>query len=533
MENILAGYPPAISHGQLSNLIFNIKDWQITHGMQLKYGPDVESISSTPIGVSVFPTPFPRLLFEQAQELQPIYNRLYAAISEDEGWLYRVLKGLIDHGHFAAVLWGIHQQVKQEGYVQDITLGLFRSDYMVYVTPQPDSRMELRQIELNTFSVAGGAHSNKAAQMHEFMLNSGNYTFLHSPLLSNNKIPKNETIGSLAAGLRSAHTAYGQSRFVKSSTPGVLFVVQPRNVNICDERPLEYVLWEHDIPAYRAIFGTQLLEHTTLSPSRELLYHPPSLSEGVEIAVVYMRAGYDFEEYSPAGVEARFRLERSRAIKCPSILSHLATFKKVQQELAIPGVLEKFLSPKEAAIVSGTFAPMFPLDEESIAGKTGRQLACDPKTASSYVLKPSLEGGGHNIYRGDIPGLLSSTPEAQWHTYILMEMINPLIQKNILLTPRGIYDKVAAIEDRLDFDADNEAEEQSRFGTLSTKEGGPTVSELGIFGVCMWQKSSSGLDGIMLNAEAGWSFKTKPDYVDETSVVKGFGCFDSPLLIDT
>ena len=95
MEDSLTGYPPAISQDQLSSLIFNIKDWQITHGMQLKYGPDVESISSTPIGVAVFPTPFPRVFFEQAQALQPIYNRLYAAISEDEEWLYKVLTGCV------------------------------------------------------------------------------------------------------------------------------------------------------------------------------------------------------------------------------------------------------------------------------------------------------------------------------------------------------------------------------------------------------------------------------------------------------
>lgn len=95
MEDSLTAYPPSISHDQLSSLIFNIKDWQITHGMQLKYGPDVESVSSTPIGVTVFPTTFPRALFEQAQALQPVYNRLYAAISEDEKWLYKVLTGCV------------------------------------------------------------------------------------------------------------------------------------------------------------------------------------------------------------------------------------------------------------------------------------------------------------------------------------------------------------------------------------------------------------------------------------------------------
>ena len=95
MEQILHSYPPAVTQDQLASLIFNIKDWQINHGMLLKYGPDPESISSTPIGVTAFPSPFPKKLFELALGLQPIYNRLYAAISEDEEWLGTVLKGCV------------------------------------------------------------------------------------------------------------------------------------------------------------------------------------------------------------------------------------------------------------------------------------------------------------------------------------------------------------------------------------------------------------------------------------------------------
>lgn len=335
---------------------------------------------------------------------------------------------------------------------------------------------------------------------------------------------------SLAVGLRSAHIAYGDSRHLEFGTPGVLFVVQPRNMNICDERPLEYALWEYDppIPAYRVIFGTQVLEHTSLSPSRELLYQSPAVSKPIEIAVVYMRAGYDFEEYSPSGFNARLQLERSRAIKCPSVLCHLATFKKVQQELAVPGVLEKFLSPEDAALVSETFAPMYPLDGSSEAGKTGRQLAGNPAAATGYVLKPSLEGGGHNIYGANIPDFLRNIPKSEWHTFILMELINPLVQKNILLTPQGIYDKVTAIEDGAVFDTVVEGEPLSLESSFKT--GGPTVSELGIFGVCLWKKASHNPPDIMQNSEAGWSLKSKPEYVDEMSVVKGYGCFDSPLL---
>ena len=81
-----------LSAEQLSRLITDIKDWQINHGMLLRYGP-----SAAPIGVSVFPTSFPKKLFEHAQRLQPVFNRLYAAISEDDEWLGKALKGFAIH----------------------------------------------------------------------------------------------------------------------------------------------------------------------------------------------------------------------------------------------------------------------------------------------------------------------------------------------------------------------------------------------------------------------------------------------------
>jgi hypothetical protein len=86
-------YPPSLSQQQLSYLIFNIKDYQLTHGMLLKYGTDANSVSGVPIGVSLFPTLFPESLFEEARELQTVYNKLYARVAEDEEWLLKVLEG--------------------------------------------------------------------------------------------------------------------------------------------------------------------------------------------------------------------------------------------------------------------------------------------------------------------------------------------------------------------------------------------------------------------------------------------------------
>ncbi|KAF2501150.1 glutathione synthetase ATP-binding domain-like protein [Lophium mytilinum] len=278
--------------------------------------------------------------------------------------------------------------------------------------------------------------------------------------------------------------------------------VQPFNINICDERPLEYALWAHDppIPCYRADFPTEFLARTTRTEAGALLFYPPHSTQPVEISVAYMRAGYEADEHDEEGVEARVRIETSRAIKCPSVLGQLAGFKKVQQALAGAGVLERFLPAGSVERVRGTFAPMFPLDETEV-GRWARKEAWRVETAGRYVLKPSLEGGGHNVYRGGIPEFLERTPEVEWRNWVLMEMMEPPKLRNVLLSAEGVH------------------------------EGG-VVSELGVFGTCIWRKRKGGGAEIVENRQAGWSFKTKADSVDEMSVVKGYGCFDTPCLVD-
>ena len=63
-----------------------------------------------------------------------------------------------------------------------------------------------------------------------------------------------------------------------------------------------------------------------------------------EVAVVYYRCGYHPDQYpTEKEWEARLMIERSLAIKSPSIQYHLVGTKKVQQVLAFPGVLERYL----------------------------------------------------------------------------------------------------------------------------------------------------------------------------------------------
>lgn len=129
-------------------------------------------------------------------------------------------------------------------------------------------------------------------------------------------------------------------------------------------------------------------------------------SNGTEVSVVYFRAGYEPSHY-PSQLEwdARWLIERSAAIKCPSIQYHLAGTKKVQQALAKPGVLARFVSdPAQVKAISEIFTGLFSLDDSPEGHRAIEMAMKDPER---YVLKPQREGGGNNVYGADIPDALN------------------------------------------------------------------------------------------------------------------------------
>jgi glutathione synthase len=93
-------YPPPISPEQEEYILSTIKDWSIQHGLAVRPPPsfvperlDGSGVLATTAPVTIFPSPFPETCFEQARLLQTAYNELYAAISNDEGWIEEMVKG--------------------------------------------------------------------------------------------------------------------------------------------------------------------------------------------------------------------------------------------------------------------------------------------------------------------------------------------------------------------------------------------------------------------------------------------------------
>lgn len=97
-------YPPKVSDDQLQYLAQTVKDWTIFNGLTVRPNPFIVSEESNPnhvlatnAPVTLYPSPFPKQCFEQAEDLQKVYNELYAAIATDEEWLGEVMKEYVNH----------------------------------------------------------------------------------------------------------------------------------------------------------------------------------------------------------------------------------------------------------------------------------------------------------------------------------------------------------------------------------------------------------------------------------------------------
>ena len=64
--------------------------------------------------------------------------------------------------------------------------------------------------------------------------------------------------------------------------------------------------------------------------------------------------------------EARLLIERSLAIKCPSIQYHLAGAKKIQQALFEANNVERFLNQEQSKLIRATFVDQYSFDNKTV-----------------------------------------------------------------------------------------------------------------------------------------------------------------------
>lgn len=452
------------------------KDSALLHGvlMRTKETPNSsELVSYAPF--TLFPSEVPRAVFYQALEVQTHYNLLVDRISQNPAFLEDALASTIAVDDFTARLFSIYRQVLQEGRGQSVVLGLNRSDYML--DQSPEGGVSLKQVEINTIAASFGGLASRTPDVHRHVLQVAGRP------QDSRRILDNDPSAGLAAALATAWGLYHSDGSV------VMFLVEDVQRNIYDHRYVENELWKRNVPVIRRRFE-DVCRTGRLDRDHRLFV------DGREVAVVYFRNGYMPQNYTEQSWEARRLMERSRAVKCPDIGTHLAGTKKVQQELARPGVLERFFpeEPQVAAQIRATFAGLHTLDMGPEGDRTVEMALAEP---DKFVLKPQREGGGNNIYGAEICRVLERVRGSSERTaYILMEKIQPRPLHNYLLR-QGAELRLSSC-----------------------------LSELGVFGAYVRHGSE-----MVLNKCVGHLLRTKSSEHSDGGVAAGVAVLDNPLLV--
>ena len=141
-----------------------------------------------------------------------------------------------------------------------------------------------------------------------------------------------------------------------------MFIVEDVTYNICDQKFHEFEIRKQnpDLYVVRKTL-TEVAKQGKLDDEKRLIV------DGQEVAVVYFRCGYSPDQYfTDKEWDARIMIERSLAIKSPSIHYHLAGTKKVQQRLAEKGILERFFGDDKAKVdaIRDTFTGLYEMSEK-------------------------------------------------------------------------------------------------------------------------------------------------------------------------
>ncbi|KAJ2609012.1 Glutathione synthetase [Coemansia sp. RSA 1365] len=441
-------------------------DWEATHGL-LMQAPKLSHVVNNadwlqtavvPAPVSLAPSPIPRAEFEKVVALQPVLNLLFDSVARDHDFLVSTLESLGTADEFTSRIFSMYMKQYEMRMEKPAVVGIHRSDYLIHAPAnEPDASPQAKQVEFNTIASSFASLSAIVGDFHRFMLErTGFQGLLKEGQVEMNQLPENESLTSIGDGIAVGFELYGTPSAV------VAMIIQPDERNVYDQRWIEEGLWKRG---------------------------------DTEIAVAYYRAGYAPTDFpTEKEWEGRWLVEKSRAIPIPNLAYHLAGCKKIQQVLAQPGVVERFVSDEETARrVRECFVGLHPLDN-SEEGQQAYEMAL--KFPANYVAKPQREGGGYNSYGEDIPKLLSGMSVEERRGYILMELIQAPGFDSILL----------------------------RNGQLVPAE---VVSELGIYGI--WVSNSKG--DIVVNRHGGHLLRTKASNVREGGVAAGFAVIDSPLLV--
>ena len=455
--------------------------WAFQHGLVVASGKETAGqVFHAP--VALYPTPFPKDVFEFAKEITPKFAELYDKVSEDDAFMRETLReAALSDPEFTGRLWKIYEVCGKRGNGRlDKELGILRTDYML----DTRSGMPL-QVEVNTVSTSFMGLGSKVTLLHQHLAEYTKGKIDDDMKLKKENMPTNDSLN------QAAKTLCEGWKCMECENASILMVVQEGETNIFDQRLISQKVFE--------TIGVKTIRKTLreINESGRLDLKTNLFSiDGQLCSVIYFRAGYSPSDFpSEAQWEAKMLLEKSSSLKSPSVAMHLAGSKKIQQALAEEGVLEKFM-PNDATEMRKVFAGLYPFEGEKNMQKTIQLGLSNP---ADYVLKPQREGGGNNLYGKELKEKLENDTK-DLPAYILMQRIFPPSHQVTMLR-KGLAHEIESL------------------------------SELGIYGSYLRKGDVNSNTARVMNEHGGSLLRTKAASSDEGGVAAGYAVLDSPYLV--
>jgi len=442
-------------------------------------------------------SPIAAATLRQLETVAPLLGRLTQQLANDDQLIQDVHAPLAVGDPFFAEMLSCHRELhSQPDEVLRIPLLLQRGDFMV------DEQLGPRLVECNSIAAGMAPFGEQVHRLHAYLQQRWPERYQQFHTADSGQLLANPATANMANAIASTARQIA-AELDDDSEPAFLMVVQENEDNLFDQRLLERQLQTLGIRTYRRTFR-DLHQQLSTGPEQSL-----QLEGCGNIHVVYLRAGYQYQDYIATDLDARrccdalretrIFIERHRVAVNATFAQQLATSKRMQLHLSEGGdaLLQKLgFSHAESSALSAVFAQMQVVDSNS-ADKLRAEM-----DSANWVLKNQGEGGGHCLFDHDIlPRLDAMTPN-DYQAWVLMQRLRPTGREQATLVVRE--------------------------GRAHEVQG--LVSEIGIFTGHLGDQALP--TGDPRPGHIGYLVRSKPADVTEGGVHSGFGALDSLFVLD-
>ncbi|KAL3089276.1 hypothetical protein niasHS_006998 [Heterodera schachtii] len=469
------------------------KDWALSNGLvklmnscnECYYKKGKVNIVTQFLPFALYPSPFPRSLFQQAVDVHQAMLLLYFRISSDYAFLKDAHRQVVNSERKSIIQSLIKRldNLYNDGFQQPVAMFCQRADYMA--SEDDNGQIVLKQVEVNTGAIGGIATSARFSQLHRRMVANAGLD------ASEAVTPLNQSDKMYAETLYHSWQQFGNNEAV------ILFVHgNPNSHLMLESRQIVHKLEEITSKKVKSRFITlkEAFSRLKIDPiDKSLIF-----DDKYVVAVLVDRIG---REISDAELAVCVEFERSTAIKSRPMSFFVSHTKRMQQVLSTPGIVERFFTgPGEegmAKAIRKVQIKGWPIGADENIEEGIRQKAME--NPQDYVLKANDCGPTGMSFNEDMVKKLQSMAPAERDFYYLTEKLRPTTVKNHFVRPNA--------ETMLNVNAN---------------------PELGIFG-CLVGNMNTGQ--VSFFSRIGHMMKSKMDNVDEGGVWRGNSVYDSPYLV--